>query len=178
MGWNQVTLPVRAGSLGVRRAVEQAPSAYLVSAAGCFEFISQILLLHLAHMPDQNIPADLALWSEGHSQPPPSGSDSGVLAASHSSIASTETGAVAAEAEWRKKQKYSHLNSSHHFIPVAVETLGVFGCEAHTFFRDISRHILSVTQDPMAHQYLIQRVAVVIQRGNAAAVLRTISGGT
>ena len=89
-----------------------------------------------------------------------------------------EAGAVAAEAEQRKKEEYSHLNSSHHFMPVAVETLGVFGCKACTLFRDISHHIFSVTQDPLAHLYLIQRVAMEIPRGNAAAVLGTISHGT
>ena len=100
---------------------------------------------------------------------------SDTLAASHSPVASVEAGAVAAEAEQRKKQKYSHLHSSHHFMPVAVETLGVFGCEACTLFRDISHRIFSVTQDPLAHQYLIQRVAVAIQQGN---VLGTFSHGT
>ena len=336
MGWKQATLPVRSGGVGVRRAVELEPSACLASAAACSEFISQILPPHMAHLPDPSIPTALALWGEGHSQPPPNspdsfrqrvwdsikvdqtyqmlfesalnqqararllavakpesgawlnafpitalglrmddviriavglrlglplcnchqcsscGSDVGelgthglscrfskgchsrhaalnnvkkralesakvpylleptgpyrsdgkrpdgvslvpwkcgrvlvwdttcsdTLAASHSPVASMEASAVAAEAEQRKKQKYSHLNSSHHFVPVAVETLGVFGCEAHTLFRDISCRIFSVTQDPLAHQYLIQRVVVAIQRGNAAAVLGTISYGT
>ena len=76
MGWKQATLPVRTGGLGVQRAVELAPSAYLASAAGCSELISQILPPHMAHIPDPSIPAALALWSEGHSQPPPNSPDS------------------------------------------------------------------------------------------------------
>jgi len=41
-----------------------------------------------------------------------------------------EAGAVADEAEQRKKQKYSSLATSHHFVPIAIETSGVFGSEA------------------------------------------------
>ena len=41
-----------------------------------------------------------------------------------------EAGAVADDAEYRKKLKYNHLDSTHAFIPVAVETVGAFGREA------------------------------------------------
>ena len=58
-----------------------------------------------------------------------------------------------------------------------METLGVFRAEARALFRDIARRITTVTQDPLSHQYLVQRVAVAVQRGNAAAVLGTMSGG-
>ena len=34
--------------------------------------------------------------------------------------------------EQRKKAKYFHLDSSHFFVPMAVETLGVMGPEAVT----------------------------------------------
>ena len=80
---------------------------------------------------------------------------------------------MAAEMERRKKAKYSHLDSSHFFVPVVVETLGVMGPEAGHFFRDLGRRIAAATSDPLSHQYLIQRVAVAVQRGNAAAVLGT-----
>ena len=38
--WLQATLPARAGGIGIRRAVQLAPSAYLVSAAGCSELVT------------------------------------------------------------------------------------------------------------------------------------------
>ncbi len=93
------------------------------------------------------------------------------LAPSHSALAVREAGAVAADAEHRKTRKYSHLVSSHVFVPVAIETLGAFGGEARSFFRDVARRVTVATQDPLAHQYLVQRIAVAVQRGNAAAVL-------
>ena len=46
------------------------------------------------------------------------------LAPLYSSCASREAGIVAEEAERRKKVKYTHLETSHCFIPIAVETLG------------------------------------------------------
>ena len=48
------------------------------------------------------------------------------LAPSHSSCASREAGIVAEEAERRKKVKYTHLETSHCFIPIAIETLAVW----------------------------------------------------
>ena len=73
------------------------------------------------------------------------------LAPSHSSLAIREAGAVAADAEFKKHQKYAHLDSSHLFVPVAVETLGVLGVEARALFKDIERRIFSVTQEPLSH---------------------------
>ena len=93
------------------------------------------------------------------------------LAPSHSSLAVREAGAVAADAEYKKCQKYIHLASSHSFVPVAVETLGVFGKEACQFFKEVAHRLRLATDDPLAHQYLIQRISVAVQRGNAAAVL-------
>ena len=75
------------------------------------------------------------------------------------------------EAEKRKKTKYSHLEASHLFIPVAVETLGVFGPEARSFIRELGRRLSEVTSEPLSHHHLVQQIAVAVQRGNTAAVL-------
>ena len=56
------------------------------------------------------------------------------FAPSHITLAKRETGAIADEAEWRKKQKYSSLMTTHHFVPIAIEMSGVFGSEAITLF--------------------------------------------
>ncbi len=46
------------------------------------------------------------------------------LAPSYANLATREAGVVA---EKKKKAKYSYLESSHHFVPAAVESLGVWG---------------------------------------------------
>ena len=58
----------------------------------------------------------------------------------------------------------------------AIE-LGAIGPEAGHFFRDLGRWIVVATSEPLSHHYLLQRVSVVIQRGNAAAILETAERG-
>ena len=57
---------------------------------------------------------------------------------------------------------------------MVVETLGVFGKEVCNFFREVAQRIKSATEELLAHQYLVQRISVAVQRGNAAAVLGCI----
>ena len=75
---------------------------------------------------------------------------------SYISHATREAGAVAQRAEHLKISKYVHLNSSHHFILVPVETSGVFGPEALSFIQDLSGHLRQVTGEPTSLEYLIQ----------------------
>ena len=114
-------------------------------------------------------------------------------AADEAGAAADEAGAAADEAEGRKLQKYSHLDTTHHFVPVAIETLGVFGQRGKpqaqvispgpvvftlnwarvngVLVQEISHRSKNLTQDPMAHIHLLQRLAIAVQRGNAAAIL-------
>ena len=96
------------------------------------------------------------------------------LATSHLDRAVLRAGAVASDAETRKSMKYSFLSAQYSFIPVAVESLGALGEEALTFFRDIGRRIVSVTAEPRSFQFLMQRLSVAVQRGNAACVVGTV----
>ena len=76
--WLQATLPVRAQGIGIRRAVQLAPSAYLASAAGCSELVQPILPPRLHSVIDPHADTAINLWQHGHDHPPPS------LPASHS----------------------------------------------------------------------------------------------
>ena len=96
------------------------------------------------------------------------------FAPSHVSHATREAGAVAERDENLKTSKYAHLDSSHHFVPVAVETSGMFGPEALSFIMDLSWQLKVVTGEPRSLEYLIQRIYVAVQRGNAASVLGTM----
>ena len=96
------------------------------------------------------------------------------LAPSHITLAARECDAVAADAEHRKRLKYTHLERSHYFVPVAIETIGAHGPEAKLFFRELARRVASVNNEPLSHQFLVQRLAVAIQRGNASAVLGSL----
>jgi hypothetical protein len=47
------------------------------------------------------------------------------------------------------------------------------GDEASNFFRDLGRRIADVSREPRSYQFLMQRISVTIQRGNAACILGT-----
>ena len=64
-----------------------------------------------------------------------------------------EAGAVADEAEQRKKQKYSSLMTSNHFVPILIETSGVFGSEAITFFKELGQWTKSESGDPCSFNF-------------------------
>ena len=97
------------------------------------------------------------------------------FASSHVALAAREAGLVASQAEQTKTLKYAHLNSIHHFVPVAFETSGVFGPEAMTFVKELGRRVRAETGEPCSLQFLLQGMAVAIQQGNAATVLGTSS---
>ena len=59
------------------------------------------------------------------------------FAASNVGLASKESGSVAESAE--RQKKYEALSRFHHFVPVAIETTGVFRLEARDFINVLSQ---------------------------------------
>jgi hypothetical protein len=95
------------------------------------------------------------------------------LAPSHLNIAINGPGVVAAKPK-RKRVKYASLTSSFCFVPVAVETMGALGDGAVELIYDLGRRISEVTGERRATEFLLQRLSIAIQRGNAASVLGTV----
>ena len=98
------------------------------------------------------------------------------FAPSYLRLSSREAGAVAIQAEERKKQKYSCLSSTHLFTPIAIESSSVFGTEAISFVRELGLRLKNVTGETASHHYLIQKLSVAVQRGTAAAILGSMGG--
>ena len=92
-----------------------------------------------------------------------------MFAASHLNRTVTCAGAVATEAEEKKKQKYCNLSATYCFIPLAVESARAFGQDATEFLQELGRRIAA--GDSRATEFLFQRLSVAVQRGNAACVL-------
>ena len=81
---------------------------------------------------------------------------------------------MAAQAENRKIAKYSRLDRSlYMFVPIAIETMGTFGERSLKFIKDLGKRIALQTGDPLSRSYLVQRLSVAVQRGNAASILGT-----
>ena len=73
--WIQATLPGSAGGLGIRRAVQLAPSAFLASAAACSDLVYQIVpcpfhFYSIPHWSDA-----LSTWSSNRNLTPLQGSE-------------------------------------------------------------------------------------------------------
>ena len=64
--WSQATLPVTYGGIGVRSAVQLAPSAFLASAAGSSNLIHCILPGRLDGIPYPAVDDAKIEWSRGH----------------------------------------------------------------------------------------------------------------
>ena len=62
-----------------------------------------------------------------------------IFAASHIGAVVSEPQAVAAKAEVNKVSRYCHLDACYQFVPVAMETCGIFGPQAGEFFRELGR---------------------------------------
>ncbi len=73
--WSQASLPVKDGGLGVRSAVDLAPSAYLSSTSATRDLVLQILPLRLRSVPVPFKSVAMSLWSAGTNMPPPVDTD-------------------------------------------------------------------------------------------------------
>ncbi len=98
------------------------------------------------------------------------------LAISYRPQATSNTGAVASLAEQRKSSKYCGLTPTHHFTPVAIESLGAIGPLTMTFLKDLGRRIQLRTGEEKAPLYLLQQVSIAVQRGNCVSVRGSIGG--
>ena len=65
---------------------------------------------------------------------------------------------------------HKNLQSFLMFVPVAIITADIFGPNAQFFLRELG-HCLSVANgEQWSYSFLLQRLAVTVQRGNAASV--------
>jgi len=95
------------------------------------------------------------------------------LAPSHLPKTTVLAGAAASQAEDRKRLKYSKFLHTHVFIPVAVETLGVWESGAMELATALGRRLKESTRDPRSTFFLRQRIDIAVQRGNGLSVLGT-----
>jgi len=88
---------------------------------------------------------------------------------------SAQSAGSAASEEGIKTQKYASLAVAHEFVPIVIETLGTWGASAAAFTNELGRRTAAITGDTRAASFLKQMLALAVQRGNAAAVLGTLS---
>jgi hypothetical protein len=81
---------------------------------------------------------------------------------------------IADQAEARKITKYSEIALSHQFQHIALETLGGLGTSTTDFLKALGTEISHATGGKNTAIFLRQRLGIVVQTGNAAAVLESL----
>ena len=97
------------------------------------------------------------------------------IAPSYLQATAATAGAAAEIADVRKTKKYQDLLKTHHFIPLAMETLGPINETGITFVEDIGRLLTQATDEARETSFIFQRLSVTIQRFNAVAFAGTFT---
>ena len=88
------------------------------------------------------------------------------LAPSYGHITSQSAGSAAAILANKKEAKYTDLARSHHFIPIAFESLGPVDDRGLTFLKKLGKRMTAATGDVRETTFLFQRLSVAIQHFN------------
>ena len=84
-----------------------------------------------------------------------------------------QAGSAAETREELKTKKYKDL-TNYHFVPIAAETYGAWGPQGLRLLKEIGSKICDVTNEKCSTFYLLQRLSIAIQRGNAACILGSV----
>ena len=95
-----------------------------------------------------------------------------------SRIAAHSNTTAAEDAETKKCRKYEEISSRGYiFQPIAFETQGNCGPSTASFLHSLSLLLVNETKEKRAGAFLLQRLSIAIQAGNAASVLGTLQEG-
>ena len=100
------------------------------------------------------------------------------FAPSYLSTLPVEEGSVAKKAEDDKDWKYRSMTNEFHFVPICVETMGVWGPKGYKFIKEVGKLISDKTKERRSTSFLRQSISMEIQRGNCASILGTVESPT
>jgi len=78
------------------------------------------------------------------------------------------------ETELMKLLKYQDISTGVDFIPVAIESSGVWVQHAMELVSEFGRRLSEVSHEPRSTSFLRQRLAVAFKRGNASCIIGTL----
>ena len=91
------------------------------------------------------------------------------LANSYTPTTSVTSCGAAEAAATRKRAKYAEIIQSHHFVPIAIETLGPINMDGQRFLDGLGERLSSISSDARETTFLYQRLSVLIEIFNAVA---------
>lgn len=94
-------------------------------------------------------------------------------APSYVHMTSVDAGAAADQAERGKHNNYIDLKSQYLFTPLAFESLGSIGPETQLFLKKLGKLMKKHSGEPRSLDFLLQRISIAIQRGNALNIRGT-----
>ena len=95
------------------------------------------------------------------------------VASSNVMMTSNKYGAAADQAESNKHNHYIDLKQNYIFTPLAFESLGSVGPETELFLKKLGKLMKRNSGEPRSLDYLVQRISIAIQRGNAICIRNT-----
>ena len=69
-----------------------------------------------------------------------------------------EEGSVAKKAEDDKDWKYRSMTNEFHFVPICVETMGVWGPKGYKFIKEVGKLISDKTMERRSNSFLRQSI--------------------
>ena len=96
------------------------------------------------------------------------------LAPSYVNESSKKSGSIAEKAERSKHNHYIKLKENYLFTPLAFESLGSMGPETKKFIDKLGSKMKAASGESRSKDYLLQKISIAIQRGNAACILGTL----
>lgn len=100
------------------------------------------------------------------------------IASSYVSRTSKRAGSAAEEGFKLKCGKYEELEDRFHVMPVSIETHGPIASESLRFLRQLGSRIEQKSGESRSTEFLLQRISIAVQRGNASCIRGTVSRGT
>src|SRR6218665_2666876 len=85
-------------------------------------------------------------------------------------------GSAADLAAVRKTAKYALLPTTHVFVPIVFETLGLVNVEGAEFLSELGCRISSLSGDQRDTNFLLQRLPICVERHNAIPFRGTFQG--
>ena len=95
------------------------------------------------------------------------------VASSYINATSNNSGAAADQAERDKHNHYIDLKNQFCFTPLAFESFGSIGPETVIFLSKLGKLMKRQTGEPRSLEFLLQRISIAIQRGNAVSIRDT-----
>ena len=89
-----------------------------------------------------------------------------------------QVGAAASGRESSTRLKYRSLENEFCFYPISIETMGPWGDDGKKLINEIGKKLIESTGEKRSKSFLIQRISIANQRGNAASIFGTLPQDT